>query len=122
MAPRATRTIARAARAQKGTVLARDPSRYRAVVVIPQCPLDREWYGEMETKALAACSGVIVTSPSTVHVPVPARIAAAIETDPNRTTAEGGTWWDVAVPDVSERAEVRAAREQYGKDKVKQRP
>ena len=46
----------------------------------------------------------------------------AIETDPNRTTAEGGTWWDVAVPDVSERAEVRAAREQYGKDKVKQRP
>jgi predicted peptidase len=35
-------------------LLARDPSRYRAVVVIPQCPLDREWYGEMETKALAA--------------------------------------------------------------------
>src|SRR5436853_3796769 len=35
-------------------LLARDPSRYRAVVVIPQCPLGREWYGEMETQALAA--------------------------------------------------------------------
>jgi 3D-(3,5/4)-trihydroxycyclohexane-1,2-dione acylhydrolase (decyclizing) len=46
----------------------------------------------------------------------------AIETDPNRTTDEGGTWWDVAVPEVSERAEVRAAREQYESDKKQQRP
>jgi predicted peptidase len=35
-------------------LLAHDPARYRAVVVIPQCRLDREWYGEMETQALAA--------------------------------------------------------------------
>jgi len=28
--------------------------RYRFVVVIPQCPLDREWYGDEETKVLAA--------------------------------------------------------------------
>jgi len=35
-------------------LLAHDPSRYRAVVVIPQCALNREWYGEMETQALAA--------------------------------------------------------------------
>src|SRR5205085_12200022 len=35
-------------------LLARDPSRYRAIVVVPQCRLDREWYGEMETQALAA--------------------------------------------------------------------
>ena len=34
-----------------------------------------------------------------------------IETDPPRSTAAGGHWWDVAVPEVSERAEVRAARE-----------
>ncbi len=31
-----------------------------------------------------------------------------IETDPARTTDEGGCWWEVAVPEVSDRAEVRA--------------
>jgi 3D-(3,5/4)-trihydroxycyclohexane-1,2-dione acylhydrolase (decyclizing) len=36
-----------------------------------------------------------------------------IETDPRATTEAGGHWWDVAVPEVSERAEVRAARERY---------
>ena len=36
-----------------------------------------------------------------------------IETDPFATTAAGGHWWDVAVPQVSERAEVRAARADY---------
>jgi 3D-(3,5/4)-trihydroxycyclohexane-1,2-dione acylhydrolase (decyclizing) len=36
-----------------------------------------------------------------------------IETDPACSTAAGGHWWDVPVPEVSERAEVRAARERY---------
>jgi 3D-(3,5/4)-trihydroxycyclohexane-1,2-dione acylhydrolase (decyclizing) len=36
-----------------------------------------------------------------------------IETDPAPGTGAGGTWWDVAVPEVSDRAEVRAARESY---------
>jgi len=36
-----------------------------------------------------------------------------IETDPFATTAAGGHWWDVAVPQVSERAKVRAARAEY---------
>lgn len=36
-----------------------------------------------------------------------------IETDPVATTAEGGAWWDVAVPEVSERPQVRSAREAY---------
>ena len=36
-----------------------------------------------------------------------------IETDPAASTTAGGHWWDVAVPEVSERAEVRAARERY---------
>ena len=36
-----------------------------------------------------------------------------IETDPAPGTGAGGTWWDVAVPEVSVRAEVRAAREGY---------
>ncbi|MCC7218590.1 MAG: 3D-(3,5/4)-trihydroxycyclohexane-1,2-dione acylhydrolase (decyclizing) [Burkholderiales bacterium] len=45
-----------------------------------------------------------------------------IETDPAHTTAEGGWWWEVAVPEVSDRAEVRAARAQYEADKRKQNP
>jgi 3D-(3,5/4)-trihydroxycyclohexane-1,2-dione acylhydrolase (decyclizing) len=36
-----------------------------------------------------------------------------IDTDAARTTSEGGCWWEVAVPAVSERAEVRQARERY---------
>jgi 3D-(3,5/4)-trihydroxycyclohexane-1,2-dione acylhydrolase (decyclizing) len=36
-----------------------------------------------------------------------------IETDPAASTTAGGHWWDVAVPAISERAEVRAARERY---------
>ena len=36
-----------------------------------------------------------------------------IDTDPLATTDAGGTWWDVAVPEVSDRAEVREARTQY---------
>lgn len=36
-----------------------------------------------------------------------------IDTDPAISTEAGGAWWDVAVPEVSERAEVRAARAAY---------
>lgn len=36
-----------------------------------------------------------------------------IETDPASSTAAGGHWWDVPVPEVSDRAEVRSARERY---------
>jgi 3D-(3,5/4)-trihydroxycyclohexane-1,2-dione acylhydrolase (decyclizing) len=36
-----------------------------------------------------------------------------IDTDPYPSTPHGGSWWDVAVPEVSARAEVRAAREKY---------
>ena len=45
-----------------------------------------------------------------------------IDTDPARTTAEGGTWWDVAVPAVSDRDEVVAARRQYEHDRQQQKP
>ncbi|MFP6559649.1 3D-(3,5/4)-trihydroxycyclohexane-1,2-dione acylhydrolase (decyclizing) [Paraburkholderia sp. B3] len=37
----------------------------------------------------------------------------SIDTDPARTTADGGWWWEVAVPEVSARAAVREAREHY---------
>ena len=36
-----------------------------------------------------------------------------IDTDPAPSTDAGGSWWDVAVPEVSVRPEVRAAREKY---------
>jgi 3D-(3,5/4)-trihydroxycyclohexane-1,2-dione acylhydrolase (decyclizing) len=36
-----------------------------------------------------------------------------IATDPMATTREGGAWWEVAVPEVSERAEVQEAHRQY---------
>jgi 3D-(3,5/4)-trihydroxycyclohexane-1,2-dione acylhydrolase (decyclizing) len=36
-----------------------------------------------------------------------------IDTDPAISTQAGGAWWDVAVPEISERAEVRAARAAY---------
>ncbi|GGA63082.1 3D-(3,5/4)-trihydroxycyclohexane-1,2-dione acylhydrolase (decyclizing) [Pelagibacterium lentulum] len=38
-----------------------------------------------------------------------------IDTDPLITTEAGGHWWDVAVPEVSERAEVREKRAEYEK-------
>jgi 3D-(3,5/4)-trihydroxycyclohexane-1,2-dione acylhydrolase (decyclizing) len=36
-----------------------------------------------------------------------------IQTDPRKSTAAGGTWWDVPVPEVSKRAEVQHARQAY---------
>ncbi|HEU4484441.1 MAG TPA: 3D-(3,5/4)-trihydroxycyclohexane-1,2-dione acylhydrolase (decyclizing) [Povalibacter sp.] len=36
-----------------------------------------------------------------------------IDTDPQISTSSGGAWWDVAVPQVSESAAVRAAYENY---------
>ncbi len=36
-----------------------------------------------------------------------------IDTDPLISTAEGGAWWDVAVPEVSTRKDVVSAREAY---------
>ncbi len=36
-----------------------------------------------------------------------------IDTDPLISTEEGGTWWDVAVPEVSARSQVNAARKEY---------
>ena len=36
-----------------------------------------------------------------------------IDTDPLITTDAGGHWWDVAVPEVSVRPQVNAARKEY---------
>ena len=45
-----------------------------------------------------------------------------IDTDPMACTEAGGHWWDVAVPEVSEREEVRAARAGYERALARQRP
>ncbi len=44
-----------------------------------------------------------------------------IDTDAYASTEPGGTWWDVGVPEVSERAEVKQARAAYEINKTKQR-
>jgi 3D-(3,5/4)-trihydroxycyclohexane-1,2-dione acylhydrolase (decyclizing) len=36
-----------------------------------------------------------------------------IDTDPHAATRAGGAWWDVAVPEVSQRDSVRTARAEY---------
>jgi 3D-(3,5/4)-trihydroxycyclohexane-1,2-dione acylhydrolase (decyclizing) len=36
-----------------------------------------------------------------------------IDTDPHAATGAGGAWWDVAVPEISERESVRKARSEY---------
>ena len=39
-----------------------------------------------------------------------------------RSAAEGGWWWEVAVPEVSARADVRAARARYDDERKAQKP
>jgi 3D-(3,5/4)-trihydroxycyclohexane-1,2-dione acylhydrolase (decyclizing) len=46
----------------------------------------------------------------------------AIATNPARTTEEGGCWWEVAVPEVSSRPDVDAARRHYDEERRKQTP
>jgi 3D-(3,5/4)-trihydroxycyclohexane-1,2-dione acylhydrolase (decyclizing) len=45
-----------------------------------------------------------------------------INTTHTRTTDDGGCWWEVAIPEVSERAEVGAARAAYVAAKKEQHP
>jgi 3D-(3,5/4)-trihydroxycyclohexane-1,2-dione acylhydrolase (decyclizing) len=44
-----------------------------------------------------------------------------IDTDPAISTEAGGAWWDVAVPEVSPREQVRAARADYEVQQKQQR-
>jgi predicted peptidase len=39
--------------------LEKDPQRWKCIVVIPQCAEEQEWYGEMETYALAALDATV---------------------------------------------------------------
>lgn len=44
-----------------------------------------------------------------------------IDTTPERTTDDGGCWWEVAIPEVSTRAEVNEAQVRYLVDKTNQK-
>jgi 3D-(3,5/4)-trihydroxycyclohexane-1,2-dione acylhydrolase (decyclizing) len=65
--------------------------------------------------ALVVKAGTVAELEAAMQKAKLARIPTVIviDTDPVPGTGAGGTWWDVAVPEVSERAEVRAAREGY---------
>ena len=52
----------------------------------------------------------------------PRTCCIVIDTDPMESTVAGGHWWDIAVPEVSEREEVRAARARYEEALARQRP
>ncbi|MCB1777087.1 MAG: 3D-(3,5/4)-trihydroxycyclohexane-1,2-dione acylhydrolase (decyclizing) [Candidatus Competibacteraceae bacterium] len=51
----------------------------------------------------------------------PRSYAIVIDTDPKPSVQEGGGWWDVAVPEVSTREQVRTARKHYEEAKQPQR-
>ncbi|WP_354551642.1 3D-(3,5/4)-trihydroxycyclohexane-1,2-dione acylhydrolase (decyclizing) [Kaistia defluvii] len=80
--------------------------------------------------AHAASLGAIATKVASI-AELEAGLAAAvtndrttvlvIDTDPLVTTEEGGNWWDVAVPEVSPRPQVNAARKEYEKAMQAQR-
>jgi 3D-(3,5/4)-trihydroxycyclohexane-1,2-dione acylhydrolase (decyclizing) len=73
---------------------------------------------EMHARSLGAVSEKVDGISSLEAALARARRAArtsvvVIDTDPVAATDAGGHWWDVAVPEVSERAEVREARVRY---------
>jgi 3D-(3,5/4)-trihydroxycyclohexane-1,2-dione acylhydrolase (decyclizing) len=77
--------------------------------------------------SMGALSENVKTIPELEAAMKRARAAArtcviCIETDPDRTTQEGGWWWEVAVPEVSDREEVRKARKAYVEAKGRQKP
>jgi 3D-(3,5/4)-trihydroxycyclohexane-1,2-dione acylhydrolase (decyclizing) len=69
-------------------------------------------------KALGALAENVKTIPQLEVALQRARAAdrtylVCIDTDPTRTTEDGGCWWEVAVPEVSQRPQVQAARAEY---------
>ena len=64
---------------------------------------------------IAALEAAIIAAKSTK---IPSVIV--IDTDPGPSTEAGGSWWEVGVPEVSDRAEVRDARAEYEKNTAQQ--
>jgi 3D-(3,5/4)-trihydroxycyclohexane-1,2-dione acylhydrolase (decyclizing) len=81
----------------------------------------------LHARSLGALSENVKTIPELEAALARARAAdrtsvICIETDPRRTTEEGGCWWEVAVPEVSESDTVRRARKAYEQARKAQRP
>lgn len=77
-------------------------------------------------RSLGALAENVDTITELEHALKRARVAdrtylVCIKTDATRTTTEGGCWWEVAVPEVSQREQVRAARTIYEQEKTAQR-
>jgi 3D-(3,5/4)-trihydroxycyclohexane-1,2-dione acylhydrolase (decyclizing) len=62
----------------------------------------------VKVKSIAELEGAVANARKSPHTSV-----VVIDTDPIASTEAGGHWWDVAVPEVSERAQVRDARKAY---------
>lgn len=80
----------------------------------------------LHAQSLGALAENVKTIPELEQALARARAAertylVCIDTDPTRTTSEGGCWWEVAVPEVSEREQVREARKLYEQAKKIQR-
>ncbi|MBJ7312709.1 3D-(3,5/4)-trihydroxycyclohexane-1,2-dione acylhydrolase (decyclizing) [Rugamonas sp. CCM 8940] len=80
----------------------------------------------LHARSLGALAENVKTIPELEAALARARAAdrsylVCIDTDPARTTSEGGCWWEVAVPEVSQREQVRQARKTYEQDKSAQR-
>ncbi|MGS0743858.1 thiamine pyrophosphate-dependent enzyme, partial [Glaciimonas sp. GG7] len=77
-------------------------------------------------RALGALAENVKTIPELEAAMQRARAAdrtylVCIDTDDKRTTEDGGCWWEVAVPEVSARASVQLAREQYEQAQLSQK-
>ena len=77
--------------------------------------------GSMGAKAVKAASISELEAALAEAKSSPIPVVIVIDTDPAPSTEAGGAWWDVAVPEVSVRAEVRAARVAYEAATARQR-
>ncbi len=62
----------------------------------------------VHVKTIAELEAALAKAPS-----ISGPYVVVIDTDPYPSTAQGGWWWDVAVPEVSDRDTVREKREAY---------
>jgi 3D-(3,5/4)-trihydroxycyclohexane-1,2-dione acylhydrolase (decyclizing) len=70
----------------------------------------------IKVKSLADLEQALKTARTSPHTH-----AIIIDTDPMETTDAGGTWWQVGVPEVSSRKQVRAAHAKWAKGGKSQR-
>ena len=70
----------------------------------------------LKASSLAELEAALVAAKTNTRTTV-----IVIDTDPMMSTDAGGFWWDVAIPEVSMRPQVNAARQRYVDERKKQR-